>query len=206
MDLVGNSAYAMKNELSKQQLDEIMKAFNDAIEKGPWDESSFLRVIGKNLREIRDKFSEQLNASDQETSKIASQLANRMALRSGQKEIFILLYSSDGSNMQSWERIVINLPRQMISRPVYANEEDLKALLKTKENKVNEAYISVYVNQGDLLSIPADKAPLDKLGKSLLTLKDNVIRLDNVNRFVHLSGTYDYVQGRLVKNMAIESD
>ena len=191
----------MKDELSEQQTDAILKALDDAIEHGPWDKSNFLRVIGKNLREIRDGFANQLYAPGQDTSKIASHLANRIALRSGQQEIFVALYSSDGANIQSWERILVNLPKQMISRPIYASEEDIKALIRTKENKTNEAYVSMYISQGDILQMSADKIPVDKLGKPLLTLKDKSLSLDNINRFVHISGTYQYGQGRLVKHI-----
>lgn len=194
----------MKDELSDQQTDAILKALDEAIEKGPWEDSNFLKVIGKNLREIREGFVNRLNTSGHEKSKITAHLANRIALRSGQQEIFIALYSSDGGNIQSWERILMNLPRQMISRPIYADEEDIKALIRTKENKLNEAYVSMYISQSDILPLPADKVPMDKLGKPLLTLKDKSLSLDNINRFVHKSGSYQFNQGKLVKNPIAE--
>ena len=106
--------------------------------------------------------------------------------------------------MQSWERILMNLPKQMISRPIYDDEADIVALIKTKENKNNEAYVSMYISQGDILTISADRTPVDKLGKSLLTLKDKSLSLDNINFFVHQTGTYQYKQGRLIKNSFVE--
>ena len=194
----------MNDELSKQQSDAILKALDDAILQGPWDESNFLRVIGKNLHELRDGFIAQINTTNGAQSGMISHLANRIALRSGQQEIFIALYSSDGENIASWERILMNLPKQMISRPIYASEEDIKALIKTKENKINEAYVSMYISQSDSLQMSADKTPVDKLGKPLLTLKDKSLSLDNINRFVHITGTYQYGQGRLVKNSPVD--
>jgi len=191
----------MKDQLSDEQNEAILKALNDAIEKGPWEQSNFLKVIGKNLTEIRDNFLNQLGASSQAQLKAESHLANRIALRSGQQEIYISLYSSDGANLQSWERIVANLPRQMISRPIYADEENLKALLKTKENKQNEAYVAIYINQSDILSLGIDKTAIDKLGKTLLNLKDKTLNLDNISRFVHASGIYRFSHGRLLKNV-----
>ena len=196
----------MKDELSKQKIDAILTALDKVIDGNAWDESAFLRVIGKKLREARDEFVEQVNSSGEDKSKITSHLANRIALRTGQQEISILLYSSDGANLQSWERIVANLPRQMISRPIYANEDDVKAAIRVKENKLNEAYVSSYVSQTDILQMPADKAPIDKLGKPLLTLKDKSISLDNINYFVHSSGTYRLARGRLVKNLIVEAE
>lgn len=190
----------MKDQLTDEQNAEIIKALNKAIEEGPWDKSNFLKVIGKNLIGIRDNFLTHLGASSQAQLKAESHLANQMALRSNQQEIYISLYASDGINIQNWERIVANLPRQMISRPIYASEEDIKDVLKCKENKLNEAYVAIYVNKNDIITLAADKVPTDRLGKKLLTLKDRILDLENVSRFVHTTGVYHYSKGRLIKD------
>ncbi|MDR3501060.1 MAG: Dot/Icm secretion system protein IcmQ [Legionella sp.] len=189
----------MKEILSEQQNDAILQALDEAISNGPWEESNFLRAIGKNLNDIRENFVNQLGTRTKAQIQAETQLANRMALRSGQQEVFVSLYSSDGSNIQSWERIVANLPRQMISRPIYATEEHAKAIIKTKENKINEAYLGIFINQSGVISLPPDKALSDKLGNFLLTLKDRTLDLDNISRFVHVSGVYRYERGRLLK-------
>ncbi|MFT4058656.1 MAG: Dot/Icm secretion system protein IcmQ [Legionella sp.] len=189
----------MKEILSDQQNEAILKALDEAIKNGPWDQSNFLRAIGKSLNEIRENFITQLGARTQEQLKKDTYFANRMALRSGQKEVFVSLYSSDGTNLQSWERIITNLPRQMISRPIYGNEEHVKNIIKTKENKQNEAYVGIFINQTDIIFLPPDKALSDKLGNALLTLKDRILNLENISSFVHVSGVYQYARGRLIK-------
>lgn len=195
----------MNNELDQKAKD-VLHALNELIKAHPWDESNFLKVMGRELRKIRDDLTMQTNAPMQDEANVASRLARKIALHSGQQEIFIALYSLEGSNMQTWERIVVNLRKQMISRPIYSNEDDIKSWIKTKENKINEAYVSVYVSQTDLLAIAEDKAPVDKLGKKLLVLKDNTINLDNIHNFVHESGTYRYAHGRLIKVNHTESN
>ncbi|WP_058533113.1 Dot/Icm secretion system protein IcmQ [Legionella saoudiensis] len=189
----------MKEILSDQQNEAILQALDEAINNGPWDESNFLRAIGKNLNDIRENFANQLGTRTKAQIQAETQLANRMALRSGQQEVFVSLYSADGSNIQSWERIVANLPRQMISRPIYAAEEHVKEIIKTKENKINEAYLGIFINQNSVIPLPPDKALTDKLGNQLLTLKDRTLDLDNISRFVHVSGVYHYSRGRLLK-------
>jgi intracellular multiplication protein IcmQ len=189
----------MKDQLSDEQNEAILTALNEALEDGPWDKTNFLKAIGKNLSEIRDRFLSQLGADSQTQLKIESHLANRMALRSGQQEVYVSIYSTEGTNLQSWEKIVTNLPRQMISRPIYADESDIKSILKTKENKLNEAYVAIFIHQADILPISSEKAPLDKLGKPLLSLKDKTLYLDNISRFVHETGVYQYERGRLIK-------
>ncbi|KTC83930.1 Dot/Icm secretion system protein IcmQ [Legionella cincinnatiensis] len=189
----------MKDILNDEQNKAILDALDEAIKNGPWDKSNFLRAIGKNLNEIRDDFAKKANARSREQVKTDIYLASRLALRSNQQEIFISLYSADGSNLQSWERIIVNLPRQMISRPIYAEEEQVKALLKTKENKQNEAYVAIYINSTDIIPLHPDKAIIDKLGNTLLTLKDKTLHLENISRFVHISGVYQFTRGRLIK-------
>lgn len=187
------------NELSKEQADEILKILDNLVSGAGWDSSMFLRVINKSLQAIRDDFSMKVeSAYPLDKTDMTSNLANRVAMRSGQQEVYVSLYSSDGENMQSWERIVLNLPKHTVSRPIYASEEDINQMIRHKENKTNEAYVSVYVNQTDVLSI-GDKTPYDKLGKALLTLKDRSIVLNNINRFVHASGVYFFDHGRLIK-------
>ncbi|OCH98355.1 Dot/Icm secretion system protein IcmQ [Legionella jamestowniensis] len=194
----------MKDELTPEQAQAILEALDETIQKGPWDESNFLRVIGKNLREIRQNFANQIGSTTEAPKSNASTQKEAMLLQSGQQEIFISLYTTEGNNVQAWERILANLPRQIISRPVYTNEQDVKNLIKSKQNKINEAYVVAHVNQSDILQMSADKAPADRFGRPLLTLKDRSLNLDNIVRFVHLSGVYRYIKGRLVKNSSPE--
>jgi intracellular multiplication protein IcmQ len=196
----------MKEKLSKDQTDAILKALNDALEQGPWDESNFLRAIGRKLSDVRDRFVEHLNRPGSETAKKETQLAHQMALRTNQKLIFVALYSYEGAHLLSWERILMNLPKQMVSRPIYAVEDDVKDMIKIKENKNNEAYLSLYIDQSDILPLSADKTPLDKLGKPLLVLKNKSLHPENYHLFVHTSGTYHYHQGRLVKSPLNENE
>ncbi len=190
----------MKNdELTKQQAEAVIKALNNAIEQGPWEESNFLKAIGKNLSEIRDNFVLQSNSYGNAQSTASAHFANQSAKRYGQQKVYIQIYSSDGKSMHSWEWIVANLPRQMISRPIYAEEEDVKAIIKTKEHKINEAYVAFYIGENDILQVHADKVPIDKLGKPRLFLKDGTLKLDNIDFFAHISDIYHYSQGRLIK-------
>lgn len=190
----------MNDFLSEQQLQDLLKCFDDAIQQGPWDKSNYLNALGKNLSDIRDKLALEFGAPSKAQIKTETIAANRMALRSGQQEIFVSLYSSDGSNLQFWEKIIANLPRQMISRPIYASEEHVQSIIKLKENKLNEAYVVIYINPNDIIPLHPDKALSDKLGNPLLALKDKTLNLENISRFIHLNMVYKYESGRLIKH------
>ena len=194
----------MKDDITEEQSNAILHALDEALKKGPWDDSNFLRVIGKNLQQIRDDFAKEVAAGKEERIQEQSSLTNRVSEDPNQQEVYVSLYTTGGSVLQTWERVIANLPRQIISRPVYANEEDLQRVIKSKENPVNEAFVAIYINQSDILSVAADKIPLDRFGKPLMMLKDKAINLLNISRFVHSSGVYTLQKGRLVKKLSTE--
>ncbi len=195
----------MKQELSDEQIRAIKKVLDKAIEDGPWNESNFLKVIGKNLQDIRDTFLAGVGHHSMTNKMSESNLAHRVALRSGQKEIYISLYTSEGGTLSSWERLLANLPKHVTSRPIYADEDEVRKLIRAKDKPVNEAYVAVYVDQSDILDLPPERVSRDRYGIMLLALKDRTIRPENITRFVHRSGVYKYAQGRL-KPLHIESE
>lgn len=189
-------------ELTEQQANGILEALDKALETGPWEQSTFLRLIGKNLRQIRDNFAQQLSQHYDQNKATPSAMGRQVTYGEGQQEVFISLYSSEGDNLQAWERILANLPRQSVSRPIYAEEKHVQSLIKSKENKINEAYVVIYVDKNNILPTAPDKTLQDKFGKPLLTLKDRSIILENIQLFVHFSGHYQYHKGRLQKNQS----
>jgi intracellular multiplication protein IcmQ len=192
----------MKDDITEEQANAILKALDKALADGPWEDSNFLRVIAKNLKKIRDDFANEIISAKAERANARTSLTPRVAQRTDQQEVYVSLYTTGGGVPQAWERVIANLPRQIISRPVYANEEDVQQLIKSKENKINEAYVAIFINQSDILNPATDKIPKDRFGKPLLMLKDKAIDLLNVNRFVHSSGDYTLVKGRLVKKLS----
>lgn len=190
----------MSEKLSKEQMDQILLILDKALDEAPWAATTFLTLIGKKLKKIRDEFAITIDNFGDETDGNAAILnkmhADRHALM---KKIYIALYAFDGSNLQSWERIIEHLPSQVTSRAVYASEDDVVDSIRSKSNRINEAYAIMYVDPGFILNLPTEKVSVDKLGKPLLALKDKALQLNNLDVFVHQSGTYKYIKGHLVK-------
>lgn len=190
----------MKDELTEEQAREILDALDEAINKGPWEESNFLRIFGKKLRGMRDDFASEMNRDQNAASAgMDAQKAHQELMQDKQRQIFIALYSSEGSNLQSWERILTNLARQVLSRPIYAEERDVQYFIKSKENRINEAYVAIYVNIEDILVLPSDKVLKDRFGKPLITLKDRAINVENISYFQHNESQYQYYRAHLIK-------
>jgi len=178
---------------------EFLAALDKAIASGSWNETNFVLIIGKKLKEMRDNLEEDIKKTEANSDISSDQLAKNLAMQNSLKEVFISLYSIEGAKLSSWEQIIVNLRRQMVSRPVYASEEEVVAFIKTKEKKINEGYVSIFVKEDDILQIQSDKIQVDRLGQPMLVLKDNAVSLDYINYFVHLTGKYKYSRGRLLK-------
>ncbi len=187
----------MVNEPSQEKNTAILAAMDQLMAGAAWNESTFFRVMGNQLRGLRTRFAEQTQDLSNNSTKVAADLLSRIAMRRGQREIFISLYCSDGTLLPSWEKLILNLSQQTTSRPIYASEADVQAMIATKENKVNEAYVSIYVDQNCILPSSQDNPSVDKLGHSLLILKNNAVTLKNIHFFVHGLQRYEYAQGKL---------
>ncbi|OGV33234.1 MAG: Dot/Icm secretion system protein IcmQ [Legionellales bacterium RIFCSPHIGHO2_12_FULL_35_11] len=193
----------MKKNIAPDDISPILKALDDAIHDGPWDGSNFLRMICKSLQKMRNDLANSLDEVNLvDARKPGSNLTKMVAFHGNQKEVFIALYAADGSLLANWEKILKNLSSQVLSRPIYSNEDDIKYFVKSKNNLVNEAYVSVFINQEDILVIPEEKALADRFGKPLVTLKCKAIHIENMNRFVHASGTYNIANGQLILRSA----
>ncbi len=176
---------------------EILKALNEAIEKGPWEHNLFFRGIGKKLRDARDRFQRELGL---EQLLSVEPLENAVSETDQQlMEVYISLYQSEGANMQRWASVIGTLVGHSVSRPVYKSEEDIQTAIRAKEYKLNDGYVAVWVKIDSILKPYGDKPPLDRFGRELLVLREDAVQLSNILYFVHQSGRYSLERGVLVK-------
>lgn len=185
----------------EKEAKKLLTALDDAIATGPWDKSVFLKAIGKKLREIRHDYKTKLGLKTEqelEAERHAQQVTTH-ASRSNQQCVYISLYNADGTNMEKWEKLLLAIERQIITRPVYRVETEIRALIRSKQNKRNEAYISVWIDKDKVLEPQHTKKVTDKLGHELMSLKDGAIKMDNIESFYHESGQYEVQKKSLVR-------
>lgn len=188
---------------------DVLRALDETIETGPWDKSIFLGAIGKKLKEIRFGFKNQLRFldpgfEDTEASagmaEQATPLANTIPVpekTDDQIEAFVSLYNADGGNLQKWEKLLQALDKQIVTRPVYNSENEIRSVMRAKTTRKNDAYAAFYINKADVIPPRDGKPPLDRVGNILLILKDNALKLENITRFYHESGIYVFKNNQL---------
>ncbi len=179
----------------------ILEALNKLLKDSVWEKSLFLKASAKKIRGIRDtlKAHAELPEEEENSGVLSNNLASRFAARLGQVEIFVSLYNADGNNFKKWEKSLLNISGQSSTRPVYINEKDIRELVRSKEKKKNEAYVSILINQDELVSPPEGKAPEDSMQHKLLILRDRALKVENIVRFVHQSGSYRFRNNHLIR-------
>jgi len=189
----------MKKELNKEETETVLNALNEAVEKGPWHSSKFLSIIGKKIEAIRDNFVAKISRPEDDKNPL-EKITQRMSQQQvEQQEVYVAIYSSTGSTLSSWEQILNNLSRYIISRPVYENETDVKERLRGSANPEKEAYVVILINKNTIIELPAKKMRRDRSDRPLLALKEHAVTVGNIIRFEHVSGTYQFANGRLIK-------
>lgn len=190
----------MIDNIQNTKREKVLEALDVALKKGPWDKTPFLSVIRKQLERIKDRFADETNPEKYISQEIKETVENTTPADADSQEIFISLYSSHGSDLALWEQALADIERYVISRPVYGNEKEVSAFIRSRPNPVNEAYAIARIRKTDVLTdLDVDKASADKLGGTLLHLKSRAVARNNIIRFVCFSGEYIYRKGILIK-------
>jgi intracellular multiplication protein IcmQ len=192
-------AQQLSDEFSMEVNRKLLRELEYTLKEGPWQQGILFQNIAKKLQALYDKYKDEFREKhgEEDIPKTTPHLANRVAQRSGFREIFVSLYNSQGHSIEIWEKILRGLSGQFVARPIYQSEDDIRALIRSKSHKNNEAYAVAYIDEKNILKVPPDKIPHDKLNHELLMIKDKAIELDNITRFMHVSGRYYFKEHKL---------
>lgn len=187
------------DKLSKEQIEEITNALDRVVEDLPWGQSVFLSALGKKFEKIRDEFKNDVQGILIDSKESHQHGHDHLTLRDDHIEIYIGIYNAQGTKLNIWTKVILNLIAQCVSRPIYATESAVKEMVRSKSNLNNEGYVLIHVKETDLMKVDEDKIPRDKLGNELLLLKDRVITPEKIKKFFHSTGEYEYKHGVLTR-------
>jgi len=114
---------------------------------------------------------------------------------------YVYLYNAQGAILRTW--LTLLTPKVFyeysINRPIYHEKSHIESLIRLKPNKQQHAYLTVKINQSDIISV-ADSAPKDVLGQSLIKIREGSLRFENLVTFTHNEQNYSLsVQGEFIK-------
>jgi intracellular multiplication protein IcmQ len=111
-------------------------------------------------------------------------------LRENEMAVHVHLYNAKGIALSSWYNMLT--PKVFfeysVNRPIYAERSQIENLLKSKNNKVQHAYLIVAVKADDI--IQADSGLKDSLGCPLIKIKEGSLFFDRLLAFVYNDQEY----------------
>ncbi len=174
---------------------EIKKILDEGIKEGPWQANLFLKGIKKKLEELRDQFAEEVGLNQ-----LKNGLEGTLTEQNNHTtDVYISLYQSQGSNIHKWQEVIASLARYSMGRPIYKEEDDVRAATRLSDRNPNNAYVIVKVNADTIVPDSSEQSRYDREGRKLIMLREGAIFLHNIVRLVHTSGEYKLVGNFLVK-------
>lgn len=162
-----------------------------------WNETNYLDALGKQLKVARDHFKKAVDEEDP-TYIEPREFVQESDGKENYIEVFVSLYCSSGE-LVDWQRILANIGKQVISRPMMLTESEVKEFIKTKPNDEKEAYAVLFLPDSNVIRhIGSEPGNRNKLGHELVNIKDSRLESDVVVRFVHQNIEYEYKHGTLV--------
>ncbi len=172
-----------------------------------WEDSPFMKVLHAKLCKVIGDFDDLIGISHlTQNEQVVDKGLERAALFQSQdmQLVYIYLYTSEGKAVDAWERVISNIAKQYISRPIYISEEDVQGAAQFSPILLNAGYVAVWVKKSAIIVEDEAHQIKDKLGKRLITLKDRSVDLKNMEFFWNNYMLYEWKDGALVFKKLVE--
>ncbi len=177
------------NDEEKTQQVKLIALVREAIE---CDEA--LRVkfeIGDKFRFVRDRLKEllaQLELEQVTSSTIIKDV--NVGLQENEMIVYVYLFNAKGVVLRNWNNM-LNAKvfyEYSVNRPIYASKNEIEAMLRTKKDKPQHAYLAVAVQKTDILQSTSDSAEQNVL----VRVREGSLKLDRLIGFFHNGNEYTW--------------
>lgn len=173
----------------------LIEVLDNLLSVGEWDSSLFLKTVKKRLQDLRENAYNAVG-EDIKSVDIGSVIDTPM-LPAGYVVVYILLYQTEGSKLANWQYAIKSLVGHNVSRPTYHEEGQVQELIRSKKDTERYGYAIVSVPEDGIYNLK--QASKDILGHEMLMLKEGVIKLNNIQGFVHANKKrYRFSDGELI--------
>ncbi|NBX84538.1 MAG: Dot/Icm secretion system protein IcmQ [Gammaproteobacteria bacterium] len=181
-------------KLTLEEVQKVQDIMNQLLAEKDWEQATYLKILREELQKIYTTFNElagQVYSQVSEEAQAQAQLLNFD--KTDYKLVYISVYSSEGVNLDAWQRIIINLPKQFITRAIYENEYDVQDAIKMAPIFANAAYVAIWVEKNLILSSEDFPPQFDKLGNQLINLRDRAVQLNKIDFFWNNMSKYRWI-------------
>lgn len=187
----------MSLEEDKSQLKQLLHLTEALLEKDRELRQEF--SIGDKFRFIRDKL-RALHEMLEKSNKEFAPTETKTSVVPGAKDklVYVYLYNAKGLNLKSWQSML--MPKLFyeysVNRPIYAEQNHIDEFLRSRNEPVQHAYLTVAVHANDIISSASMK---DAIDNPLIKVKEGSLHFNRLVAFTHNEQVYEMKGGELVK-------
>jgi intracellular multiplication protein IcmQ len=187
---------SVDNIKQKQKLVELVR---DAITRDQALREKY--QMGDKFRFVRDRLHALLDQLEKHVEHI-EQEEKKSEVTAGEDEtlVYIYLYNSHGASLNTWINMLTPklFYEYSVNRPIYLEKAPAEALIRSKSNPIQHAFLTVVIKQKDI--IQNENIPKDILGNQVVKVKEGSLRFERLLAITHNNQDYNLsVQGTLVK-------
>lgn len=160
--------------------------------------------IGDDYRSISNRFKALLAYVEGHVDESGDALANiaqsNANLAEGQQYVYVYLFNAQGRILSRWVPMFSprNFSEYSVNRPIYQEEDQVQAYIRSRSNDDAHAYLVMKVNKSDVVSSPEQAHYHDAIGQPLLKLKEKSLMAENLVVFVYKGDRYRVSNGQLI--------
>jgi hypothetical protein len=185
-----------------QEYQKLIKLIRDTIQH-----DADLRTkygVAEKFRFVRDRLHgllTHLEEQEKNLNKVEEQKNQETEDSASKTLAYVYLYNAQGIVLRTW--LTLLTPRVFyeysVKRPIYNDKNHIESLIRSKTNKQQHGYLTVKINQSDILSLP-ESAPKDAIGNPIVKIREGSLRFENFVAFTHNGQDYRVnAQGEFIK-------
>lgn len=187
----------MSSELD-DKYQQLLKIVQDAIARDVALRTKYeidvkFRFVSELLEKLAGHLQNIMSASAIQTKE------TRVEIADDEQPVYVYLFNAQGIALRSWQNMLS--PRVFyeysVNRPIYTEKTHIEALLRTKANKVQHAYLAIAIKKADIINADIAK---DALGQPVAKVREGSLLFNRLLTLTHNEQDYQLNEtGELVK-------
>ena len=191
-----------RSEFELHFSDELLRLLDHLIGNHDWRKTEVTKGMLKDLTQHRERvlsIRQKIEKMQKKTSSAASIMGVSSIDSTKEMVVFVTLYQSKGKEMSVWNQLLSSLPISTINRPVYSDERSARRAIADRENLIGEGYAAVKIEKSELLPLDNIASRVDRLGQTLINVKQGALKSENILFFIHANKSRYYYDSRKKK-------
>lgn len=192
----------MASDDEKEQQFKLVQIVRDAIQKDEALREQY--QISNKFRFVRDRLQALLHRLEKNLpTLVAEEKQTRQEITADEIIVYIYLYNAKGNVLRHWQSMLTPkvFYEYSVNRPIYAEKSHVEALLRSKPDKMQHAYLTVAIKKSDIIA--TENVIKDTMGHPLVKIKEGKLHFEKLISFTHHEQNYGLnAHGELVKKDA----